>query len=252
MAVNFEEPAQRYAIVAAAKTIRAQTNVAPRHKWPDLLSEAAHVIGRCHDRSLASTKALLDIALARRLRRMEQIPSLGFHAIAAELIEARTAPNVSVDAEVLCQQIRSGDHLAQDGTGAEQLDAWPFAIPRVAQEIHAAADTFLRAIRHRRMGIILVHQGDVVVDILPILEHAPKPVLDDHCDLVGEGRIIGDAVGDGRSEQVAVTVFVLQPLAIERRSSSSAAQQEAAAAHVAGSPSEISDTLQPKHRIIDI
>src|SRR5262245_16256937 len=247
MAVNFEEPAQRHAIVAAAKPIRAQTNVAPRHKWPDLIGEAAHVIGRSYDRSLASVKTLLDIALARRLRRMEQIPPFGFHAVAAQLIKARTAPNVSADTEVLCQQIRSGDHLAKNGTGAKQLDAWPFAIPRVAQEIHATADTFLRAIRHRRMRIILVHQGDVVVDILLILEHAPKPILDDHRDLVGEGRIIGGAVGDSRSEQVAVTVFVLQPLTIERRSSSSAAQQEAAAAHVAGSPSEISDALEPKH-----
>src|SRR5262249_24077886 len=97
------------------------------------------------------------------------------------------------------------------------------------------------------MGVVLVHEGDVVIDVLLIPEHAPESVLDDHRHLVGEGWIICHAIGDVGGEQMAVPVLVLQALAVKRSSSSSTAEQEAAAAHVACSPSEIADSLEPEH-----
>jgi hypothetical protein len=40
--------------------------------------------------------------------------------------------------------------------------------------------------------------------------------VDDHADLVREGRVVADAVGDGAGQDVAVAVLVLQALAVER------------------------------------
>src|ERR1700720_760089 len=149
--VHFEEFAQRDAIVAATEAIRAETDISSRHKRSDLIGKAAHVVGGCYDRSLTGADTLLDMTLTRRLRWVKQIPALGFHAIATQLVEAWAAPDIRAYAEVLRQQIRPRDDLAQNGAGAEKLHAGPFTIPPVAEQIHAAADSFLRARRHLRM-----------------------------------------------------------------------------------------------------
>jgi hypothetical protein len=54
-----------------------------------------------------------------------------------------------------------------------------------------------------------------------------QAVLDDHRELVGEGRVVGDAVGDGGGQQMAVAVLVLQALAVERGAPGGGAEQEA-------------------------
>ncbi len=97
------------------------------------------------------------------------------------------------------------------------------------------------------MGVVFVHQRDVEVQIFLILEHAAQTVRNDDRDLVGEGRIVGDAVGNGGCEQMAMAVLVLKPLPVERGPSGGAAQKEAAAAHVARRPGKIADALQSKH-----
>ena len=76
--------------------------------------------------------------------------------------------------------------------------------------------------------------------------------MDDHRQLILEGWIIGDTVGDGARQDVAVAIFVLQAFAIEGGAASGAAEQEAAGAHVAGGPGEIADALEPEHRIVDV
>ena len=50
---------------------------------------------------------------------------------------------------------------------------------------------------------------------------------------------------------MALAVFVLQALAVERRAAGGAADQEAARTHVAGGPDEIADALEPEHRVED-
>src|SRR5256885_5857220 len=41
--------------------------------------------------------------------------------------------------------------------------------------------------------------------------HPTQAVLEDHCELIGKGRIIRNAIGDDRREHMAVSVLVLQP-----------------------------------------
>ena len=156
-------------------------------------------------------------------------------------------------AEVVLQELRRRDDFAQDGAAPEKLDARRLLLSRpFAEQVHAAAYSLLCAFRHRRVRVVLVHQRDVVVDVVLILEHTPQPILDDDRDLIGKRRIVGDAVGDGGGEQVAVAILVLQPFAVEGRASGGAAEQEAAGAHIARRPGEIAHALQPKHRVVDV
>jgi hypothetical protein len=80
------------------------------------------------------------------------------------------------------------------------------------------------------MRVVLVHDRQVVEDVLLLGAHAPQAVLDDHGELVAVGRVVRDAVRDRRSEQMAVAVLVLQALAVERRAPGRPAEQEPAGA----------------------
>ena len=50
----------------------------------------------------------------------------------------------------------------------------------VAELVHALDDSRLGAFRHVGVGVVLVHQGDVVVDVFLVGEHAAHAVLQDH------------------------------------------------------------------------
>ena len=102
------------------------------------------------------------------------------------------------------------------------------------------------------MSVVLVHQREVVEDILLLGDHPPQALLDDHGDLVAVGRVVGEAVRHDREEHVAVTVLVLQALAVEGRASGGAAEQEAAGAAVGGGPDEVTDPLISEHRVVDV
>src|ERR1700731_935310 len=121
--VHFEEFAQRDAIVAATEAIRAEADVSPRDIGPDLIGKSANVVGSRDDRPLAPAEALLDIALARGLRGVEQIPAFRFQAVATQLVEARAAPDIRAHAEVLLEQLRAGDDFTQDRAGTHELHA---------------------------------------------------------------------------------------------------------------------------------
>ena len=115
-----------------------------------------------------------------------------------------------------------------------------------------AQDALLGALRHRRVLVVLVHQREVVEDVLLLADHPPQAVADDHRDLVAVGRVVGDAVRDRRAQQVRVAVLVLQALAVERRAPGGAAEQEPARAAVAGGPGEVADPLEAEHRVVDV
>ena len=153
----------------------------------------------------------------------------------------------------LGQHVRRRLDLAQDRAGAEQthLQAGLVGLD-LAQLVGALEDALLRPLRHRRMGVILVQGRDVVIDVVLIDEHAFQARVDDHREFVGVGRVVGHAIGDGRGEDMAVPVLVLQTLAIEGGAAGRAADQEAARAHVARRPGEIADALEAEHGVVDI
>ena len=102
------------------------------------------------------------------------------------------------------------------------------------------------------MRVVLVHHRQVVVDVLLLLHHAAQTVLHDDRELVLEGGIVSDAVRDGARHDVAVTILVLQPFAVQRRAAGSGADEEPARAHVSCRPGQIADALEPEHRIEEV
>ena len=69
--------------------------------------------------------------------------------------------------------------------------------PQVAlgEPIDAAADALGRAQRQDRHLVVLVHQRDVVEDVLFLVVHPADAVQHDDRHLVGVGRIVGPEVG---------------------------------------------------------
>ena len=125
-------------------------------------------------------------------------------------------------------------------------------VGRLPQQVHPAQNPLLRILRHRRMPVVLVHQGDVVEDVLLIDDHPAQPVLDDHSDLVAERRVVRAAVGYDREQQVAVPVLMLESFAVQRGTSCRAAEHESARALVGCGPHEIADPLVAEHRVVDV
>src|SRR5215211_7092417 len=254
VAVNLEERAQRPPVVGAPVAVGAEHRVAAGDERADLVGVGLDVVGGRDHRPALAFQAGLDIALARRLGRVEAVPALGAQPVAAQLGEAGGAPDVGRDPPVLFQQLGPGDHLTQDGAAAQQLDPGPLAAAgrALAEQVQALADALLGPLGHGRVLVVLVHQGDVVVDVLLLGVHAPQAVLDDHRHLIGPSRVVGHDVGDGGGEHVAVPVLVLEALAVQGRPPGRAPEQEPAGPHVPGRPGQVAEPLEPEHRVVDV
>ncbi len=71
-------------------------------------------------------------------------------------------------------------------------------------------DTFLRALRHRGHGVVLVHDRDVVEYALASLVHPSEPVSYDDGNLESVSGIVGHEVGDRIGKDVTVAILMLQ------------------------------------------
>ena len=184
--------------------------------------------------------------------RCQHAITVGTDAFPAQLIEAGDAPHIGADTKVLLQQLRRGFHLAQNSAGAQQLHLRGLlAALAFVQQIHAATNTFLGAFRHGAVHVVLVHQRQVVEDVLVVFIHALQAILQDHRHFVRVGGIVADAVRHRAGENMAVTVLVLQTFTIECGAPGGAAQQETACLAVTGGPPEIPGALEAEHGVVD-
>src|SRR5690606_26409748 len=211
-----------------------------------------HVVGGGNDRTLALGQVLLDIGQARAVGWVQAVPALHIQAVTTQLIEAGHAPDIGTDAVVVLQDGGRLAHFAQDGTAAHQLDVVLAFLLGFFQQVHAADDAVFNAFGHGRLGVGFVHHGDVVEDVFLLFHHPARAFTDDHRQLVGIGGIVGAAVGNGRGQDVAVTVLMLQAFAVERGATGGAADQEALGAAVASGPGQVANTLEAEHRIEDV
>src|SRR6267142_1101738 len=259
VAIDFEVFAQLPPVIGAAETVGAEYHVRLVDERPDLIGEDLHVIGRGNDRAGRVIQALAHVGFARTLLGVQQVPALHVETLAAQFVEAGRAPHVGGYAEVLFQQVLRGDDFAQNRAAAEQLHSWGVLFPSalcplpspLAQLIYPLENTVFGTLRHRRVCVILVEQSDVEEDVLLLLDHAAQSILDDHGDFVREGRVVGNAVRDGRRQNMAVAVLVLQALAVQRGAAGSPAQQKAARTLVASRPGQVADALEAEHRVVD-
>jgi hypothetical protein len=138
---------------------------------------------------------------------MQQVPALGGETFAPQLGEAGGAPHIGRHAPIRFQQLGGREHLAQDGARAHELHALLVLALRFAQQVHALEDALpdsllAIALRHGRVLVVLVHQGDVIEDILLLGHHAAQAVVHDHRDLVAVSRVVAQAVGDHGEQHV--------------------------------------------------
>ena len=166
-------------------------------------------------------------------------------------VEGRARPNICLYTEVGFQQFGTGNHFLQDGTGTHQLN-FLVAFTAGFQQVHTFQDVLFHAFGHVRMSVVLVHQGDVVEHVFVVGIHTAQTVLYDNGYFILEGRIVRNTVRDQISLNVAVAVFVLQTLTVQRRTAGSTTQQEAACVHIAGSPCQIANALETEHRVVDV
>src|SRR5690606_3949444 len=126
VAVDLEELAEVRARVRAPEAFGAEHDVllAGRDERANLVRIRTHVVGRGDDRTLAIREAVRHVRGTRLLlERMQAVPAFDIETVAAQFVEARAGPDVGDDAELLLQQLRCGNHLAQDRAAAEQLHA---------------------------------------------------------------------------------------------------------------------------------
>ena len=123
---------------------------------------------------------------------------------------------------------------------------------RFTQAVNTANDAVFLTFNQTRLRVVLVHQGQVVVDVFLIFNHSLHAMANDDCHLMRKGRIVRSTVWNRGGQDVTVTVFVLQPFAVERRASGGAAKEEAARLHIASRPRQITNALEAEHRVIDV
>src|SRR5690606_22141684 len=206
VAIDLEMTSQAPAEVRPAEAVGAQHPVgAPLgNERADLVGEELGVVRGGDDGARGVREQPRHVGHPRLVTGMQQVVALAGQAVPAQLREAGRAPDVGRNAPVALEEIGRRDHFAQDRARTEQLRAR--TLPALAsgrlvladvaaQPIHPPDDAFLVAHDQPRLGVVLVHHGDVEVDVLLPADHALEAVVEDHRQLVSEGRVVGDAVG---------------------------------------------------------
>ena len=110
--------------------------------------------------------------------------------------------------EVCLQHVGRLHGLAEDGTAADKIDMLLCRLGCLGELVQALDDAFFRTLGHGGVIVVLVLRRQIIEDVFLLLEHASQSVLDDDGDLIGEGRIVGDAVRHGAGDDVAVAVLM--------------------------------------------
>ncbi len=77
-------------------------------------------------------------------------------------------------------------------------------------------------------------------------------MLYDHRQLIGIGWIVGHAIGYRVSQNMTVTVLMLQTFTVKCGSTGRTANQESTRLQITSGPTQIAHPLKTKHRVIDI
>jgi GDP-L-fucose synthase len=88
------------------------------HVIPDLIRDDTHIVGRRDDRTLVLFQQRLDIRNARRLGRMQQVPTLGLERLTPQFAEAGDRENIGRNAVIVLENLRGRQAFTQDGARA--------------------------------------------------------------------------------------------------------------------------------------
>src|SRR5712672_1872987 len=183
---------------------------------------------------------------------MQAIRALCFYSVGVQSFVAGDAPHVGGYSVFLSENILRLQCFAEDGAAAEelrlQLGLFVFA---GAEFVHAPENAVFHIARHGWHGVRLVHQSDVVKNVFAVLVHAANAILNDDRDFVSERGIVGEQIGNGQREDMAVAILMLQAFAGKRGASGGATEEEASRPHIGSGPDEVGDALKAEHRIIN-
>ena len=101
---------------------------------------------------------------------MQEVPAFRIKAVASEHIEAGDTPDIGIDLELGLEDLSRRQGLSQYRAAPKKLNLGVFA--RIFNLVHPLHDAFARALWHRGMRVILVHDGEVIEHLIAILIHA--------------------------------------------------------------------------------
>lgn len=92
--IHFEEAAEAFAGIAAAKTVGAKRGQASGNPGSDLVGDDFHVVGHGDEWALLVSENGFEIGFFRRFGGMEHVPALDAESVIAEEFVAGGTPNV--------------------------------------------------------------------------------------------------------------------------------------------------------------
>ena len=99
------------------------------------------------------------------------------------------------------------------------------------------------------MVLVAQREVPVLVDLLHV--HPLKSAANQYRHLIAERWVVAAATRHRAGQHLAVAIFVLQTLAVERGAARSRAKDEAACANIARQPAQVADALEAEHRVED-
>ena len=102
------------------------------------------------------------------------------------------------------------------------------------------------------MEIVLVHSRDVIEHVFAVFKHPLHARADDGRQLIAVSRVIRNAIRNGGSHKVTVTILVLQTFAIQCRATRRGANKEASRLTITCSPRQIMNSLESEHGVEDV
>ena len=206
------------------------------------------VVGDRDYRGLA-IQAGSDMRAARRLIGVLQIPALHRPRFALQFGVAGCAPDLRIHPPVVAQLLGCRLDFGEHGARPQQPDGRRVL---TRQAVKPPDDVGLHAFGQAGVVDVFVGQRQVIEHVLLTVQHGLHAMVDDDRDLVGQGRVIGPAIRDRGSHQMAVAVLVLQTLAAQRGPAGRCPQQKPAGPLVGGRPDQIAHALEAEHRVVDV
>src|SRR5690606_2563052 len=118
------------------ETVGAKYAIGAAHIRTNLVGVQLDVVRRGDHRAFSICQALPHPWLLLLILRVQEVPALDLHALAAQLVEAGDTPDIGRHAVITFQHLRRGLHLTQDGAGTKQLYAQRL-LATFAQPVHA-------------------------------------------------------------------------------------------------------------------
>ena len=118
---------------------------------------------------------------------------------------------------------------------------------RRPETIQALDDSIFRPFGHGRMHDVLVVEGDVIEDVFLLLVHPAQSFPDDQGHFIGKGGIVGENVWHRRGQDMALTIFVLEALAVQCGAASGSPHHETASSRIGKCPDLVAGALKSEH-----